>query len=157
MHHKNFPISLEIWDTAGQERYHSLSPLFYRDAEAGIIVFDITDAETFNKASKWISELKQERGDDVMMIVVGNKIDVESRRAVAKVDGQQLAASVNAPYFETSAKTNENIDLVFQTICESVGQKTDGVSPKSVSEPSKSLKTTVTIPEEVPKVKKGCC
>jgi small GTP-binding protein len=98
VNHKGAVVSLEIWDTAGQERYHSLSPLFYRDAEAGIIVFDLTDTEIFSKASKWISELRQERGDEVMMIVVGNKVDLEARRAVDKSDGQQLAASVKAPY-----------------------------------------------------------
>jgi GTPase SAR1 family protein len=92
-----------------------------------------------------------------MMIVVGNKIDLANRRAVDKAEGEQLAASVNAPYFETSAKTNENIDAVFQTICESVGQKTGVIGSKIVSEPSKSLKSTVTIPEETQKVKKGCC
>jgi GTPase SAR1 family protein len=66
MNHKGQAIPLEIWDTAGQERYHSISPLFYRDAEAGIIVFDITDLETFKKASNWIDGLKQECGDDLM-------------------------------------------------------------------------------------------
>jgi small GTP-binding protein len=157
MNHKGVVISLEIWDTAGQDRYHSLSPLFYRDAEAGIVVFDITDTETFTKASKWISELKQERGDEVMMIVVGNKIDLEARRTVDKADGQQLAASANAPYFETSAKTNENVDAVFQTICETVVQKTAGMYPKAVTEPAKSLKSTVTIADDTPKVRKGCC
>jgi GTPase SAR1 family protein len=92
-----------------------------------------------------------------MMIVVGNKIDLESRRAVDKANGQQLAASVGAPYFETSAKTNENIELVFLTICEAVGQKIIAPPGKAVTEPAKSLKKTVTIPEEAPKQKKGCC
>jgi small GTP-binding protein len=89
---KSRPVSLEIWDTAGQERYHSLSPLFYRDAEAGIVVFDITDTDSFTKASKWISELKTERADDILIIVVGNKTDLESLRTVHRREDEQLAA-----------------------------------------------------------------
>jgi small GTP-binding protein len=154
MNHKGSVISLEIWDTAGQERYHSLSPLFYRDAQAGVVVFDITDRETFLKASNWISELKRERGDEVVIIVVGNKIDLEERRVVDKEDARQLAATVSAPYFETSAKTNENIDAVFQMVCETVGPRT--AQSRSAPEQSKSLKSTVTIAEEA-KEESSCC
>jgi GTPase SAR1 family protein len=92
-----------------------------------------------------------------MVIVVGNKIDLESRRIVDKSDGQQLAASVNAPYFETSAKTNENVDGVFAAVCDAVAQK--GAATKATTEPAKSLKSTVKIPDDGPKEGKrgGCC
>lgn len=111
--HRRKEISLDIWDTAGQERYHALSPLFYRDAEAGIVVFDITDADSFAKATKWVNELKQERGEDIFIVIVGNKFDLENERKVDKADGMKLAQSLCSPYFEVSAKNNINIECIF--------------------------------------------
>jgi small GTP-binding protein len=154
MNHKSQVISLEIWDTAGQERYHSLSPLFYRDAEAGVIVFDVTDADSFGKATKWISDLKQERGDDVFVIIAGNKADLEAKRVVTQSDGEKLAADYHAPYFETSAKSNLNVQEVFTAICDAIVAK----MTLQVSKPGegKSLKNTVSF-QEGSGEGKGCC
>lgn len=121
--HKHKEVTLEIWDTAGQERYHALSPLFYRDANAGIAVFDITDASSFQRASKWITELKKERGDDVFIVVAGNKTDLESQRAIDKSEGLKLAQGIKAPYFETSAKNNDNIEALFNAILDYIVEK----------------------------------
>jgi small GTP-binding protein len=155
MNHKAHAISLEIWDTAGQERYHSLSPLFYRDAEAGIVVFDVTDSDSFGKASKWISELKQERGDGVFVIIAANKTDLEGKRVVDQADGRKLAADWGAPYFETSAKSNLNVQELFTAICEAIVDKMAATSVNKTSAEGKSLKNTVTFQEG--EEKKGCC
>jgi small GTP-binding protein len=151
--HNNMILSLEIWDTAGQERYQSLSPLFYRDAEAGIAVFDVTDNESFSKATKWISELKQERGDGAFVIVAGNKTDIEGKRVVPQSDGEKLAEQHMARYFETSAKSNQNIHEMFEAICDEIAARALAGPPKPES--PKSLKSTVQfVPDEE---KSGCC
>ena len=152
--YKRREISLDIWDTAGQERYHSLSPLFYRDSEAGIVVFDITDLESFQKANKWIGELKQARGENVFIVLAGNKCDLEDKRVVDKAEAQKLASKYNAPYFETSALKNENIEAVFNSICNFLVEKKP---PTTSNEPSKSLKSSIQFQDEETKQKSNCC
>lgn len=120
---KGYNLSLEIWDTAGQERFHALSPLFYRDAEAGVVVFDLTDPETVTRAEKWMTELKQARGDNIRMVVAGNKCDLIDDRMVSEEAGLELAAKGKAQYYETSALHNENIDLLFGALIDAVVEK----------------------------------
>lgn len=153
MNYKHRQISLEIWDTAGQERYHALSPLFYRDADAGIVVFDVTDLESFAKAGKWIDELKKERGDNVFILLAGNKIDLEQDRVIDKSEALKLAETVNAPYFETSAKSNQNVDALFNAICENITEKMDDIT-RGVDYTPKSLKTSIKFEE--PTENSGC-
>jgi small GTP-binding protein len=150
---ENMILSLEIWDTAGQERYHSLSPLFYRDAESGIVVFDVTDRDSFAKAAKWLSELKQERGESVFVIIAGNKTDMEEKRVVTQKEGEELAAEHRAQYFETSAKSNQNIQEMFQAICDEIAAR--ALANPGKPEAPKSLKNTLTIGD--PEPKQGCC
>ncbi|OHT08048.1 small GTP-binding protein [Tritrichomonas foetus] len=152
--HKHKEMSLEIWDTAGQERYHALSPLFYRDAEAGIVVFDITDKESFSKASKWISELKQERGNNVFIVLAGNKSDLDSQRVIDKSVALKLAQANKAPYFETSAKTNDNVESVFTAICDNVVER---MSSMPSSEPSRSIRSSIQFSDDQKKSEKKCC
>lgn len=153
--YKKREISLEIWDTAGQERYHALSPLFYRDAEAGIVVFDITNEESFTKATKWVNELKQARGDQIFIVIAGNKCDSENDRKVSREDALKLAQNLRAPYFETSALNNINIDSVFNAICDDIINK---IGNSKGDQPAKSLKSSIQFEEDgQKKEKKGCC
>lgn len=123
---------LEIWDTAGQEQYHALSPMFYRDAEVGLVVFDLTDSSSFSKSKQWVNELRQARGDNITIALVGNKLDLASLRTVSLEAMNQFASSIGADAFETSAKTGQNIDLVFQSVV------------KKLSTGSKAVMTTKT-------------
>ena len=155
LNYKEKELSLEIWDTAGQERYHALSPLFYRDAEAGIVVFDLTDADSFTRAQKWISELKGARGDKIHIVIAGNKSDLVDKRNVSVDDAQGLAQSHKAPYFETSAKTKENIEALFNSICEHIVNMSPSASPDAAP-PSKSIKGNIKF-EGNEKEGKSCC
>jgi Ras-related protein Rab-21 len=76
------PASLSVWDTAGQERYHALGPIYYRDADGALLVYDITDAESFNKVKQWVKELRKMLGNDICVAIAGNKIDLEKNRNV---------------------------------------------------------------------------
>lgn len=104
---------LEIWDTAGQERYHSLAPMYYRGAKGAIVVFDITSANSFEKAKSWISELKLTANMNVQITLVGNKTDLQHRRQVLSDTAKNFAEQEELTYIETSAKNNINIDDIF--------------------------------------------
>ncbi|KAK7843368.1 ras-related protein rhn1 [Quercus suber] len=75
-------LKFEIWDTAGQERYHSLAPMYYRGAAAAIIVYDITNAESYARAKKWVQELQKQGNPTMVMALAGNKTDLEDKRKV---------------------------------------------------------------------------
>ena len=69
-------VKLDIWDTAGAERYHSIAPLYYRNARAAVVVYDISDAQTFERAKKWVSNLREKIDLDAVIAMVGNKADL---------------------------------------------------------------------------------
>ncbi|XP_064396971.1 ras-related protein Rab-21-like [Halichondria panicea] len=106
-------IQLAIWDTAGQERFHALGPIYYRDAQGAIVVYDITDVDSFTKAKNWIKELRRIVGEDIAVCIVGNKIDLEKNRTVLTTEAESYAASVGATHFSTSAKQNKGIQELF--------------------------------------------
>jgi len=131
------PVQLEIWDTAGQERYHSLSPLFYRDADIGIVTFDLTDTDSFSSAKQWIDELHKNRGDGIIIGIAANKQDLTAERAVPFQVLQKFAQENRVIAVETSARTGENINLLFENI--TIKFINAGKTPaKSTDDPQKS-------------------
>ena len=104
---ENYMVRLQVWDTAGQERFRSMAPLYYRHANAALVVYDITKEYTFRDAEAWIHELKENShtadGNDVILCLVGNKLDIGERRQVSTEQGKAFADSAGAMYFETSA------------------------------------------------------
>lgn len=117
----NKTIRLQLWDTAGQERFRSLIPSYIRDSNVAIVCYDITDRKTFDNLEKWINEVKLERGNDVIIVLVGNKSDLNNKRQVSLEDLEKLAKSINCDIFlETSTKANYNIKLLFKRIAKSL-------------------------------------
>ena len=118
----NFPkanktIKFEIWDTAGQERYRSLAKVFYNNASACILVYDITNKDTFNDIMNyWIPELKENAPKDTILALAGNKSDLYLEEQVNDNEGKNLAKNINAIYLRTSAKLNSSIDELFNNI-----------------------------------------
>ncbi|KAL0073411.1 ras family-domain-containing protein [Phycomyces blakesleeanus] len=117
-------IKFEIWDTAGQERFHSLAPMYYRNAQAAIVVYDITKAASLDKAKTWVKELQRQASSDIVIALVGNKLDLvqedEHERQVLAEDAQAYAEEGNLLFYETSAKTSENVDAVFGAIANQI-------------------------------------
>ena len=113
-----YKIRYEIWDTAGQERYKSLAPMYYRGAMAAVIVYDITQQDTFKGAKTWIHEIKTRGRDDCVIALVGNKSDLEQKRKVEKETVYEYVHKEDILYFETSAKTGDNVEHVFYVIGE---------------------------------------
>eukprot|EP01091_Cochliopodium_minus_P018754 TRINITY_DN7687_c0_g1_i1.p1 TRINITY_DN7687_c0_g1~~TRINITY_DN7687_c0_g1_i1.p1 ORF type:complete len:177 (-),score=26.81 TRINITY_DN7687_c0_g1_i1:99-629(-) len=109
---------LQIWDTAGQERYRSLTPMYYRGALAALVVFDVSNLDSFKRCKEWINELKEDPScKDILIVLVGNKCDIE-KRVISKEQAEVFANEENIAYFDTSAKDNINIDLAFNHIAE---------------------------------------
>jgi small GTP-binding protein len=109
-------VKFEIWDTAGQERYRSLAPMYYRGAAAAIVVYDITNQDSFAGAKSWVKEL-QRRGDpNVVIALAGNKADLESRRKVEFEEANAYAEENGILHLETSAKNANNVKALFVEI-----------------------------------------
>jgi small GTP-binding protein len=145
-------ITLEIWDTAGEERFKSLSHLFYRDAEAGIVVFSLVEHGSLARASEEIAVLSKERDDQVKVFLVGNKCDLATERTVSAEEGRQLAQSAKAAYFETSAKTAVNIHELFRAVADSM---CSSLPKEPIPTGKKSLEDTIGL--TTAKKSSGCC
>jgi len=113
-------IKLQIWDTGGQERFSYVRPLYYKGAMGGLVVFDVTQVESFQNIPRWFEEVKKNRGN-IPLILVGNKVDLPDR----KINGEQakeLAKKHGVQYLETSAKTGESIERIFLELSKSMVQ-----------------------------------
>ncbi|XP_022191998.1 ras-related protein Rab-21 [Nilaparvata lugens] len=106
-------VNLAIWDTAGQERFHALGPIYYRMSNGAILVYDITDEDSFQKVKSWVKELKKMLGSDICLVIAGNKIDLEKQRNVPIEEAEEYAKSVGAKHFQTSAKLNQGVEEMF--------------------------------------------
>jgi len=106
-------VKLMIWDTAGQERFHALGPIYYRDANGALLVYDITDRDSFTKVRHWVKELRKIVGKNIIIVIAGNKADMEKKRQVDEAEAEAYAASVGAVHVPTSAKTGKNVEQAF--------------------------------------------
>ena len=110
-------VKFEIWDTAGQERYHSLAPMYYRGAQAALIVYDITAKDSFLKAQNWVRELQRQANSSIVIALVGNKLDLAAtNRNVEFSEAKAFADDNGLLFMETSAKTAVNVIEVFTAI-----------------------------------------
>ena len=116
-------IKLQIWDTAGQERFRTITTSYYRGAHGIIIVYDVTDAESFTNVQQWLLEINRYSCENVSKILVGNKSDQEHRRVVSTFSGQEYAESLNIDFIETSAKNANNVDKVFYDMATKIKER----------------------------------
>ncbi|ODQ83124.1 hypothetical protein BABINDRAFT_159577 [Babjeviella inositovora NRRL Y-12698] len=114
-------VRLQLWDTAGQERFRSLIPSYIRDSHVAVIVYDITSQKSFEMVEKWIDDVKVERGEDVIIVIVGNKSDLIDKRQVSQEDGEKRAKLMGASVFiETSTKAGHNVKPLFKKIAQAL-------------------------------------
>ncbi|XP_026388949.1 ras-related protein Rab-21-like [Papaver somniferum] len=129
---QGLPITLSIWDTAGQERFHALGPIYYRDADAALLVYDIMDNDSFIRVRNWVKELQQMASKSIIMAIAANKSDLVRAKKFNLEEAESYASSIGAKLFMTSAKVGTGIDDVFLDIATRVLQKkhsTEGLSP----------------------------
>jgi len=110
---ENRQIKLQIWDTAGQESFRSITRSYYRGAAGALLVYDITRRETFNHLTRWLEEARQNANQSMVIMLIGNKSDLDHRRQVSKEEGEQFAREHNLIFLETSAKTAANVEEAF--------------------------------------------
>ncbi|XP_062872533.1 RAB6B, member RAS oncogene family b isoform X2 [Trichomycterus rosablanca] len=109
-------VRLQLWDTAGQERFRSLIPSYIRDSTVAVVVYDITNVNSFQLTSKWVDDVRTERGSDVIIMLVGNKTDLEEKRQISIEEGEQRAKELKVMFVETSAKTGSNVKQLFRRV-----------------------------------------
>jgi len=109
-------VRLQLWDTAGQERFRSLIPSYIRDSHVAVVCFDITNRETFEATTKWIADVRAQRGNDVVIVLVGNKTDLSASRQVTTAELEARANEHEIMFIETSAKEGFNIKLLFRRL-----------------------------------------
>ncbi|XP_058013059.1 ras-related protein Rab-26 isoform X2 [Ahaetulla prasina] len=109
-------VKLQIWDTAGQERFRSVTHAYYRDAHALLLLYDVTNRASFDNIQAWLTEIHEYAKQDVVLMLLGNKVDSTQDRVVKREDGEKLAKEYGVPFMETSAKSGLNVDLAFMAI-----------------------------------------
>ncbi|KAJ8096890.1 ras family-domain-containing protein [Lipomyces tetrasporus] len=113
-------VRLQLWDTAGQERFRSLIPSYIRDSTVAVVVYDVTNRNSFINTSKWIDDVRAERGNDVIIVLVGNKTDLNDKRQVTSEEGEKKAKEFKVMFIETSAKAGHNVKTLFRRIAQAL-------------------------------------
>ncbi|CAD5330436.1 unnamed protein product [Arabidopsis thaliana] len=137
-------VRLQLWDTAGQERFRSLIPSYIRDSSVAIVVYDVSNRQTFLNTSKWIEDVHRERGQsNVIIVLVGNKTDLVEKRQVSISEGEDKGKEYGVMFIETSAKENFNIKALFRKIAAALpGVDSYSLATKSDDMVDVNLKTT---------------
>lgn len=120
---KGKKIKLQVWDTAGQERFRTITTAYYRGAMGIVLIYDVTDLRSFENVETWYLTVTQHANEDAQIFLVGNKCDDDSSRQVSTEEGQQLAAKLNVPFLEASAKSNHNVDSIFYELAGLIQEK----------------------------------
>lgn len=150
-------IKLQIWDTAGQERFKTITSSYYKGAHGIMVMYDVTDRESFFNIQTWMSEVEKNASDNISRILVGNKCDLEGQRAVSTEEGQELADHYCVRFLETSAKDSKNVEQAFTLMTREVKNRV------AVSQPKRNTATPNAAPQKlgqgnaVKQEKKGCC
>lgn len=145
-------IKLQIWDTAGQERFRTITSSYYRGAHGIIIVYDITDQESFNNVKQWLSEIDRYASENVNKLLVGNKSDLNDNRAVSYDTAKAFADEIGIPFMEASAKSATNVEQAFMAMAAEIKNRMATQPASNNAKPP-----TVQIRGQPVNQKSGCC
>jgi len=134
-------VRLQLWDTAGQERFRSLIPSYIRDSSVAVVVYDISNAKSFAQTRKWVDDVRGERGSDVIIVLVGNKTDLNDKREVTTAQGEEEAKKNGLMFIETSAKAGHNVKTLFKRIAQALpGMEGEGAQQQAASQSKSSTR-----------------
>ena len=144
---------IQIWDTAGQDRFKSITKNYYNNSNGIILVYSVIDKKSFDDISNWIDEIKEQTKDDIIIFLVGNKIDLNEKRVISIKEGEKLAENYHINYYETSAKTGKGVDKIFNDL---IKQIYDLCSKNNIKNNNLKEKGILNIIDKKKK-KKKCC
>ena len=155
-------IKLQIWDTAGQERYKSITNAYYKGSKGAFIVYDISRKTTFENVDKWIGELKDNASEDVHIMIVGNKSDLEDKREVNTEEVAKKAEQYKIAFCETSALKGKNIEFAFESLVNEITKNVENERKTEIKTEEESKTINLNTEEEKKvnseeKTKKKCC
>ena len=156
-------IKLQIWDTAGQERYKSITSAYYKGSKGAFVVYDISRKPTFENVDKWIGELKTNASEDVLIMLVGNKSDLEDKREVQIDETKKKAEQHKIAFCETSALKGNNIEQAFDSLIDEIAKKVEKEKLSEVKVIKESIPITLDTNEKKEidngknNNKKNCC
>lgn len=131
-------VRMQLWDTAGQERFRALIPSYIRDSAGAVVVYDVTNRASFTSTFKWIEDVRAERGDDVVVILVGNKCDLPEKREVSTEEAEQKAQDYHVLFLEVSAKVGTNVKSLFRKVANALPHPTSSTTAMSGADGSSS-------------------
>ena len=159
--YNNTKIKVQIWDTAGQERYRSITNAYYKGAKGSLLVYDITNPKTFENIDRWLSDLKVNGDENISVVLLGNKSDLESDRKVSTQQGKEKAEFYKLAFMETSALNGNNIEKAFSELITDVYKNHHDLFEKQakvvINDRAINLENADENDEKIEKEKKGCC
>ena len=149
-------IKMQIWDTAGQERFKNIIASYYRGAHGILLIYDVTDKDSFKNLSNWLIEIEKNASKNVLKVLIGNKSDLEDKRAVTYNQGKEFADTYGLKFIETSAKKNLNVTEAFETLGRELMAASDD---KRINKQKPNKKVTVSNAQDLTpeQQKRGCC
>jgi len=149
-------IKLQIWDTAGQERFRTITSSYYRGAHGIIVVYDVTDTESFNNVKQWLNEIDRYACENVNKLLVGNKCDLVQKKTVDFDAAKAFADKLDIPFLETSAKQGSNVEKAFLTMAAEI-KNSMAAAPPPKAPADGGKKVDISNPADVVETNKGCC
>ena len=149
-------IKAQIWDTAGQEKYKAITGAYYKGSKGAFVVYDITRKDSFDSVDKWINDLKSSSDQKLVVIIIGNKCDLEDKREILDEQGEEKAKSFGCAFLETSALSGNNVDKAFEMMISEIFKKygNDTSDDMDIGTLKKGEDLNLAKKEEK---KKGCC
>ncbi|KAI9311370.1 GTP-binding protein ypt1 [Dichotomocladium elegans] len=148
-------VKLQIWDTAGQERFRTITSSYYRGAHGIIVVYDVTEQESFNNVKQWMQEIDRYAAEGVNKLLVGNKNDMVDKKVVQSEQAKELSESLGIPFLETSAKDSSNVEQAFLTMAKQIKDRM-GSTMQQQQQPKSTVKVGQGAAVQ-PKQAGGCC
>lgn len=146
-------IKLQIWDTAGQERFRTITSSYYRGAHGIIVVYDVTDQESFNNVKQWLQEIDRYASENVNKLLVGNKCDLTTKKVVDYTTAKEYADQLGIPFLETSAKNATNVEQAFMTMAAEIKNRMGPVSTTADNKPNVKINASTPVKQGGG----GCC
>jgi Ras-related protein Rab-1A len=149
-------VKLQIWDTAGQERFKNITASYYRGGNGVLVVYDITDRDSFENLNSWLIEIEKNASKNVYKLLIGNKCDLEDKRKVSFQEGKDFATSNGMQFIETSAKTDTKVKDAFEILTQEI-IKANLTKDKGMEKKDKSVHLSSNTADLNTKQKGGCC